>query len=95
MKKEIEKLKESITSDDESEYENDAIILKENLRRRELKRNKVMIQSPSIKYTKQKSFKDILAKDLKDMADETYKKAKLREIYKEKEKYNQISIKIR
>ena len=79
MKKEIEKLKESIAREDDSDEENDAIIIKENMRRKEIKKNKGLVRSPSNEYLKQKSFKDILAQDLKAMADEPFKKAKRKE----------------
>ena len=79
MKKEIEKLKESIATEDDSDEENDAIIIKENMRRKEIKKNKGLVRSPSNEYLKQKSFKDILAQDLKAMADEPFKKAKRKE----------------
>ena len=65
LRRETEKLKESISSEDETDEENDAMIVRENLRRKELKKKKVLVQSPD--FQKKISFKDALGKDLKDM----------------------------
>lgn len=55
MRNEIERLKESIASEEDTDEENDAIISRENLRRKEMKKKKVLVQSPSSESVK-KSF---------------------------------------
>jgi len=52
MRNEIERLKESIASEEDTDEENDAIILRENLRRKEMKKKKVLVQSPGSESVK-------------------------------------------
>ena len=61
-------------------------------RREELKKKKVLVQSPD--FQKKISFRDVLGKDLKEMAGQSFKKMMLRDVAKNANKNTENAIEV-
>ena len=66
--------------------------MRENLRRKELKKKKVLVQSPE--FQKKISFKDALGKDLKDMAGESFKRMMIRDEMRNRNRNTENAIEV-